>query len=184
MLPIGRGTLLDLSAVLADHWAVGPAGLASLNSGPIAIAKFAGVLLAGPSLDRFDRVRAFSGACLVIAGLVAALALAPKAPALFVGGMLAYALLCSFAEVAGVTRALQLMGDRDGATKLGAYDALVNVPVVATTALDGWLATRFGTDAILFAEAGLTVVSLGLFAIVFPQAFRRPRRATARARSR
>ena len=67
----------------------------------------------------------------------------------------------------------RLIGVSSGASKASICIMLFNLPVMAVTAVNGWIGDHYGVPAILIVEAVLTILSLAVFAVLFPAALRR-----------
>ena len=123
-----------------------------------------GCLAGGYLSDRINRKFAYIGFGLFLTVCAIAMALWPHTAAAYVVFTLIYAFgngLC-FAGFSAVT--LEAIGHGAAATKYNVFASLSNVPITYMTAIEGWAHSRWGTNGLLFLEAGLAIVSLVIFA--------------------
>jgi hypothetical protein len=113
------------------------------------------------------------------AGIVAVLmGWAPRSPAAFAVGTLAYALAIGMGYAAYNAVVLEAIGKGSAATKFNLLAAVANIPIAAMTKFDGWLHDKGGTMAMLYGELALPVVTIAAFAL-FVMATRSRRAAAA-----
>jgi MFS transporter, PAT family, beta-lactamase induction signal transducer AmpG len=101
------------------------------------------------------------GVLLALCGL--AMALYSHTEAAYVGFTLFYAVFSGmcFAGFSAVT--LEAIGAGAAATKYNLYASLSNVPIMSMIALEGRVSDRWGTNAFLYFEGIMTVVSVVVF---------------------
>jgi MFS family permease len=102
----------------------------------------------------------------LLSGLVAsAMALAPHVPAVYVIGVLGYALCIGSGYAAYSAIVLDAIGRRSAATNFNLMSAMSNIPLAAMTAFDGWMVDAHGVNAMLFGELWLQALAIVLFAL-------------------
>ena len=163
-LPIGTGAASSYWSAISDEWHVSAGIVALVNGTAGGIASAVGCLVGGYLSDRINRKFAYIGFGLFLAVCAIAMALWPHTAAAYVVFTLIYAFgsgLC-FAGFSAVT--LEAIGHGAAATKYNVFASLSNVPITYMTAIEGWAHSRWGTNGLLFLEAGLAIVSLVIFA--------------------
>jgi MFS family permease len=163
-IPAALGAAANLFAAVAGDWRASAdlvAGVTGVLSG---LATVPGCMLGGYLCDRFPRRIVYVWSAAACAAGEAAMAWAPHTPAWFAFMVLANAALLGvgFAAVAAVI--YECLGPRAAATVAALLGSLCNVPVVAMTALVGWVQTRHGSSAMLLTEAGVGAVSVAAYA--------------------
>jgi PAT family beta-lactamase induction signal transducer AmpG len=163
-LPIGTGAASNLWPAVADAWHASVSTVALVNGTLGGLASAAGCLAGGYFADQMNRRFAYLsyGVLLGLCGL--AMALYAHSEAAYAGFTLAYAVLSGmcFAGFSAVT--LETIGAGAAATKYNLYASLSNVPIMYMTALEGRVNDRWGTNAFLYFEGIMTVVSVVVFA--------------------
>jgi len=162
-LPIGTGAASSLWPAVADAWHASASTVALVNGTLGGLASAVGCLAGGYLADRMSRRFAYLsyGVLLALCGL--AMALYPHTEAAYVGFTLVYAVFSGmcFAGFSAVT--LEAIGAGAAATKYNLYASLSNVPIMSMIALEGRVSDRWGTNAFLYFEGIMTVVSVVVF---------------------
>ncbi len=178
LLPIASGGAQGLWSAISSEWGAS-ANLVALVNGVVGgLVMALGCLFGGYICDKIDNKAAYAMFG-IGAGIVAVLmGWAPRSPAAFVIGTLAYALAIGMAYAAYNAVVLEAIGKGSAATKFNLLAAVANVPIAAMTQFDGWLHDRGGTMAMLYGELALPAVTIAAFAL-FVLLTRPRRRATA-----
>jgi MFS family permease len=165
LLPIASGGAQGLWSAISSEWGAG-ANLVALVNGVVGgLIMAVGCLLGGYVCDKMDNKMAYAlfG---IGAGIVAVLmGWAPRSPAAFVVGTLAYALAIGMGYAAYNAIVLEAIGKGSAATKFNLLAAIANVPIAAMTEFDGWLHDKGGTMAMLYGELALPAVTIAAFAL-------------------
>jgi hypothetical protein len=94
------------------------------------------------------------------------MAIAPRTPNMFVLFTLLYAAVLGGAYSAFSAVTLEAIGRGAAATKYNLLASLANVPIAWMTVVDGWAQTRWGSSAMLLAEAATGGLAVGVFVVV------------------
>lgn len=162
-LPIGTGAASNYWSAVSDEWHASAGMVALVNGAAGGIVSAVGCLAGGYLSDRFNRKFAYIGFGLFLTVCAIAMALWRHTAAPYVVFTLIYAFgngLC-FAGFSAVT--LEAIGHGAAATKYNVFASLSNMPITYMTAIEGWAHSRWGTNGLLFLEAGLAIVSLVIF---------------------
>jgi hypothetical protein len=89
-----------------------------------------------------------------------AMALMPRTPAMYLAGVLVYALTCGMCYAAFSALLLYVIGRGAASTKYSTLSSLGNLPTSYMTAFDGWAHDRWGASGMLHGEAILGVGSV------------------------
>ena len=163
-LPIGTGAASNYWSPVADEWHASAATVALVNGAAGGVISAIGCMAGGYLSDRFNRKFAYIGFGLFLAVCAMVMALWPHTASAYVVFTLIYAFgsgLC-FAGFSAVT--LDAIGHGAAATKYNVFASLSNMPISYMTAIEGWAHLHWGSNGLLFLEAGLALVSLVIFA--------------------
>lgn len=169
--PIGVSGASNLWSAVAPEWHLSATDIALVVGVASVVASAVGCLFAGVLADRVDRWILMLGIGAMAAAIPALLAVVPRLPAAFTAGTLTQALLIGMADVALTAVVLQVIGKDAAATKYTVLFGLANVPDLYTTKMSGWIHDRWGTTAMLRAEAVFTFVCIGLAVYAMRRAF-------------
>ena len=166
VLPIGSGGASGLWSAIAGEWHAG-ADIVALVTGVLnGVASLVGAVLAGFLCDRMDRWIAYCLFGAALAGVAAAMAVLPRTPEMFSICTLVYALVLGACYAGYSAVVLEAIGKGAAATKFNLLAAASNVPIAAMTDVDGVFHDRYGTNTMLFGEAGLALVAIMGFALL------------------
>lgn len=166
LLPIASGGAQGLWSAISSEWGAGANLVAVVNGVVGGLVMALGCLLGGYVCNRLDNKLAYAlfG---IGAGIIAVLmGWAPRSPAFFVAGTLAYGLAIGMGYAAYNAIVLEAIGKGAAATKFNLLAAIANVPIAAMTQFDGWLHDEHGTMAMLYGELALpvgTIIAFFLF---------------------
>ena len=138
------------------------------------IVSAAGCLVGGYVCDRMDRKAAYALYGILQALCAVAMALAPRTESMYVVFTMSYAFITGLTYVGFSAVVLEAIGRGAAATKYSLFASLSNMPIGYMTAVDGWVAARWGPGGMLHTEAAIGVAALLVF-IAVAVASTRPR---------
>ncbi len=165
--PIGAGGMNNLWSAVAPDWQAGANTVALVTGVLNGVVSAVGCVAGGWVADRVGRWWSYFGSGALLALVAIAMAMVPRTPATFIGGVLVYALFLGMAYAAFSAIVLFAIGRGVASTKYAMLASLGNVPVVYMTALNGWTHDRYGAAAMLWVEAlaAMVCVALGLIVL-------------------
>jgi MFS family permease len=166
LLPIGSGGAQGVWAAIASEWHAGAETVALINGVMSGVASLIGAVLAGYVCDWIDRRWAYCLFGLALAAVAIVMALLPRTPMVFIASTLTYALVLGACYAAYSAAVLEAIGKGAAATKFNLLSAVSNIPIAFMTAKDGQLHDWYGSNGMLFGEAGAAIVAVigfGLF---------------------
>jgi MFS family permease len=172
-LPLNTGAASNLWAAVADGWHASADTVALINGTLGGFASAFGCLIGGFACDRLDRKSAYLAYGAAQAFCAVAMALAPHTEDMFAVFTLLYAVVTGMGFAGFCAVVLETIGASAAATQYNVYSSLSNMPILYMALVEGWTYQRFGASAMLYAEAGLAAVSIGLFAAASALTFRR-----------
>ncbi len=177
LLPIGSGGAQGVWSAIAGEWQAGADTVALVNGVLGGIASLVGAVAAGFICDRMERRLAYCVFGLALAAVAIVMALLPRTPAVFVITTLAYALVLGACYAAYSAVVLEAIGRGAAATKFNLLASVSNIPVAYMTDTDGVTHDRFGTNNMLYGEAGAAIVAVVIFMLAERLSRRKPGRA-------
>jgi MFS transporter, PAT family, beta-lactamase induction signal transducer AmpG len=172
-LPIGTGAATGLFSAVANDWHTSADTVALVNGVLGGLAAAAGCIVGGYLSDQMDRKMAYGLFAVIQAISAIMMAIAPRTEPMFVVFTLAYSLTNGLAYAGFTAVTLEAIGLGAAATKYTVFAALSNVPIGYMTFADGWIQTRWGSSAMLYAEAGICLTALIGFVLVTAMTTRR-----------
>jgi PAT family beta-lactamase induction signal transducer AmpG len=161
-LPIGTGAASNLWSAIAQDWKTDADTVALVTGLLSGIASAIGCLLGGFIIDRWGNWVGYLGSGVVCALVTVIMAVLPYQPAVYIGGVLAYAFGLGLMNAAFSSVLLYAIGTKNAATKYSLLSSWGNLPVVYMTAIDGWAHDVHNSKYMLIAEA---VVGVGFVII-------------------
>lgn len=162
-LPVGTGGAPQLVAAIAGDWNA-DADTVALARGVLGgVLALTGSLLGGYLSDWIERRTAFIVYGLSLAICASAMAFAPHTPGNFSLFVCAYSFINGLVFAGFSALVLETIGTGAAATKFNLMASFANLPAFYMTKLDGWVHPRWGSDAILFADAAMSVTGAVLF---------------------
>jgi MFS transporter, PAT family, beta-lactamase induction signal transducer AmpG len=158
--PIGSGAASGLWSAVAPDWHASPDRVALVTGVLSGIASAVGCVAGGWMCDRIGRWWAFFGSGAAMAATTAVMALAPRTPAAYSAGVLAYALWTGWIYAAYTALLLFVVRRGAASTKYATLSSLGNLPTTYMTAFDGWTHDRYGAGGMLNAESLLGAASV------------------------
>ena len=159
--PIGAGAMNNLWSAVAPDWRAGPNVVALVTGVLNGIVAAVGCVIGGWVVDRFGRWWAYFGFGAALALVAIIIAIAPRGPLVYAGGVLVYALFVGTGYAAYSALVVHAIGRGVASTKYAMCQSLGNIPVAYMTAFDGWMHDRAGIAAMLCTEAALALVCIG-----------------------
>lgn len=179
LLPLGTGVAGGYFSAISGEWKAS-ANLVALVSGVAASgAATVGAIAGGYVCDWLDRKRAYVLLSLTQAAAAVGMAYAPRTPEMFALFTLTYAATTSLAFAAYAALTLETIGAGAAATKFNLMASVANTPLLYVNAIEGPVQTRYGSTAMLLAEAGLGIAGAAIFAVVAIATRRRTATAAA-----
>jgi MFS transporter, PAT family, beta-lactamase induction signal transducer AmpG len=163
--PVGSGALTGLWSAVAPDWKASP-DLVALASGLLSgVVSAVGCLIGGWVSDHVGRWWSYLGSGVLMGATTVLMAFAPRTPALYLAGVLVYALTCGMCYAAFSALLLYVIGRGAASTKYATLSSLGNLPTSYMTAFDGWAHDRWGAGGMLHGEAILGVGSTALILV-------------------
>ena len=168
LMPIGSGGAQNLFAVMGKDWGA-PDELISFSNGLISgFAAILGSLAGGLLSSKIDKKRAYALSGVILAVLTFGMALGPRSPYFYTGGVIAYSFALGMCYSTFTAFVLDIIGHTGGATKYNLFASLANMPIYTMALVDGYVATEYGRTTMLWID-GLAGIAgaVVLMTIVF-----------------
>jgi PAT family beta-lactamase induction signal transducer AmpG len=165
LMPMGTGAAANLFASIAGDWKTGADTVALVTGVVAGLASALGALMIAFVADRFDRKLVYIGSAVCMALCTAALAILPRTPTSFIIVTTLYAVTNGFVYAAYYAVAFEAIGKGAAATKAQLLGCATNLPPALATLVEGAVQTKSGSVAMLWAETGMTVVSIAVFGL-------------------
>jgi PAT family beta-lactamase induction signal transducer AmpG len=177
--PVGAFALTNLFSTMGADFRASESMVTSLNGPAVAIACSLGCLLAIPLCRRFRRRSIYLLAGVGSAVAATAMGLLPPTVAIYAAGLLMYNFFQGFSYTAFLALELEIVGPQNAlsGTMMAMLTASSNIPISTMTWIDSHVHDSHGLRAMLFTDAGASVVTaLLLVLIVLPLLDRHMRR--------
>jgi PAT family beta-lactamase induction signal transducer AmpG len=179
LLPVGAFALTNLFSSMGADFHASERTVTGLNGPAVAVACSLGCLLAIPLCKRMSRrsVYLLAGVGAAIAAI--AMGLAPHTVAVYAVGLLAYNFAQGFNYASFTALELEIIGPQNAlsGTMIAMLSASINAPISLMTWVDSSIHDNHGLRAMLFVDAGASLVTAGLLVLVvlplFDRHFRR-----------
>jgi MFS transporter, PAT family, beta-lactamase induction signal transducer AmpG len=165
-LPIGTGAASSLWSAVAESWHATADTVALVNGVLGGLVSAAGCIVGGYLSDRIDRKTAYGLYGLFQALCAIAMALAPRTASMYIAFTMVYAFITGLTYAGFSAVVFEAIGLGAAATKYTLLASLSNFPIGYMTFVDGWVQTRWGSGAMLHAEAAICLAGLLTFIIV------------------
>lgn len=183
--PVGAAAAQNAFSAIAGRWGIGASYklhalgttfdsfdvIGAVNGLGQALLSGAGALVGGWLSDRMPRRLAYFFAGIALAVTAVAMALAPRDPVAWVILGSAYNFFAGVALAAFTSFVLETIGRGAVATKYNLFAGCANLGIWYTTTLDQLALDRggpvWGTSALLFTDAGLSVLGCAVVLVVF-----------------
>ena len=166
LMPIGSGGAQNLFAAIAPDWKASDELVSFANGLISGGASIVGCLVGGWMSDQMDKRKAYALSGVILAGLTFGMALAPRTPYFYAGGVIAYSFALGLCYSTFTAFVLDIIGHTGGATKYNLFASLANMPIYAMALVDGWVATAHGRTMMLWIDGlagiGGAVVLMGV----------------------
>ncbi|MGZ3277962.1 MAG: MFS transporter [Caulobacteraceae bacterium] len=164
LLPIGSGGVQWNS--VAREWKVS-ADIVALTGGVITgVVSGVAALFGGYVCDWIDRRTAYCLFGVLIAVEVLIAAWLPRTPEVWIAASVLYQALVAATYAAYSAVVLEVIGRGAAATKFNLLASVANVPVTFMPIVDGRLHDGYGTNAMFYGEAGLSVAAAAVFGVI------------------
>jgi PAT family beta-lactamase induction signal transducer AmpG len=165
-LPIGTGAASGLWSAVARDWHASADTVAFATGVASGLVSAAGCFIGGWLCDRLDRKGAYALFGALLALCATAMAAAPRTEAMYIVFTTLYALISGLTYAAFSALVLETIGRGAAATKYNLYASLSNMPIAYMIVINGWAHARWGAGGMLYVEAAIGVVALGVFVAV------------------
>ena len=167
VLPVGTGAAVVVltQSKVAAHWGASAGHVALLQGLLAGIITAVGCFAGGWLCQRLPPRTAYMVIGMALAAVATALALAPATVTTYVIGSLVYSFFVGLAYAAFTAVVLVSMGPGAAATKYNVFASLSNFPIWWVGLLLGFVADRFGPNAMLLGEAALGVAGVAVFVL-------------------
>jgi MFS family permease len=165
-LPAGLGAAANLMPAVADDWHASANLVAAVTGVLGGLASIPGCITSGYLCDRFARRTVYIWCAFIAAVGEGMMAFAPRDAWAFAAIVLLSSALTGLAYGSVTAVIYDRLRSVGAATVNGVLGSLANLPVVVVTMLIGGVQARHGSTAMLLAEAGLGVASVGLYAVL------------------
>jgi MFS family permease len=164
-LPLGTGAAQGIltQSTVAAHWHATSVHVAWTQGYTSGVVTALGCFVGGWLCDRMHPRSAYAVIGVALAGIAVGMALSPATVTSYVIWNLVYALGVGLAYAAFTAVVLSAIGAKSGATKYNLFASLSNFPIWWLGLVLGRVADLGGPAAMLYAEAALGVVAVGLF---------------------
>lgn len=166
LMPIGSGGAQNLFAVMGKDWGA-PDELISFSNGLISgFAAIFGSLAGGFMSSKMDKKRAYALAGVILALFTFAMALGPRTPYFYTGGVIAYSFALGMCYSTFTAFVLDIIGHTGGATKYNLFASLANMPIYTMALVDGYVATEYGRTSMLWIDGLAGVVGAVVLMVI------------------
>jgi PAT family beta-lactamase induction signal transducer AmpG len=166
LLPIGTGAASNLWSAIANDWKTDADTVALVTGILSAGVSAVGCVLGGFIADRWGNWVAYLGSGFICAAVTIGMAVLPYQPAVYIGGVLAYAFALGLLNAAFSSVLLFAIGKKNASTKYSLLSSLGNLPVVYMTTFDGWAHDKYNSKYMLLAEAFVGILFIAICIIV------------------
>jgi len=168
IVPIGSGGAINMFAAMAGQWHTS-AGVVSFSNGlGSGLAAIVGSLLGGRLSDAMERRRAYALSGVILALVAFAMALLPRTPVNYVGGVIGYNLALGLCYATWTGFVLEIMGKGAAATKYNIFASLSNLPIYLMGMLDGWVSDTYGRVTMLWFDGAAGIAgAVALLLLVY-----------------
>ncbi len=166
ILPMGTGAAANLFPRLADVWGASPENVEIVNGTLGGLVSAVGCLFGGLFLDRMNRRLAYALAGAIMAAFALGMAISPRTPAMYVFWVLLYNFGSGLAYAAFSGFVLEAIGRGAAATKYNIFASVSNLPIYYMTRVLGGAAARWGSNGMLWTEAGAGVGAIGVLLVL------------------
>jgi len=160
--PIGVGGASQLWSAIASDWKASPNTVAFVTGTLAGVLSAVGSVIGGWLCDRVGRFSIFFGSGVLLVGAAVVIAIVPHTPNAYCVGVLTYALLMGASYGAFTAIVLFAVGKGAASGKYAIAASLGNLPVVYMTALNGWAYEYWNASGMLYFEATITILAIGL----------------------
>jgi len=178
ILPIGTGAAMFLFSAIGREFHADADVVAVVGGLGGGIAIVAGCIAGGRLADRIDKPLSYAVSCGL--GLVACVLIAwsPRTSTGYAVTTLFYTFTLGMVTASFTGMILNIIGDTAAATKINLFFALNTLFSLGVLRFMGWAHDAWSTTGMLYAEAAIGVVALGIYAFVVSRVTSGPSTAT------
>ncbi len=166
VMPIGSGGAQNVFSAIAPDWDASPELVSIANGLVSGGASILGCLAGGWLSTLLDKRKAYALSGVILAVVTFGMALAPRIPAMYAAGVIAYSFGLGLCYSTFTVFVLDIIGHTGGATKYNLFASLANIPILTMGFVDGYVATAYGRTTMLWVDglAGVAgaIVLLGV----------------------
>ena len=162
-LPLGTGAASGLWSAVAKDWNASAETVALVTGVVGGLASAVGCFMGGFVCDRMERKNAYALFGFMLALCATGMAMAPRTEASYIVFTTIYAWISGLSYAGFTAIVLETIGQGAAATKYNVFASLSNMPIAYMIVVDGWAHGRFGADGMLYVEALIGVLAIGVF---------------------
>ena len=161
LAPASAEAAINLFSGLGDPFHTSAATVIWVTGAGVAISTSLGALLGGYAADRLPRAALYLGAGAATGLLSVTMAFAPRAPWVYIAGVLFYNGLAGIAYAAFNALGYQIVGQNNAvaSTQLGLFAASTNFAIVYMTWSDGQGFQHFGVRGMMLTDGGAAIIA-------------------------
>ena len=171
LLPIGICASSNLWSAIAQDWKTDADTVALITGILSGLFSLVGCIVGGYVKDKWGVWVAYFGSGLICASAALIMAFLPFVPAVFIGGVLAYAFCYGLANAAFTALILYAIGKKNAVTKYSIFSSIGNIPVVGMTVFNGWMHDKYNSKFMLIWEAIIGILCIFLFLLILKRMF-------------
>jgi MFS transporter, PAT family, beta-lactamase induction signal transducer AmpG len=162
-LPLGTGAAAGLWSAVAKDWSASADTVALVTGVVGGIASAIGCFIGGWACDRMERRNAYALFGFLLALCAIGMAAAPRTEVMYIGFTTIYSLISGLSYAGFTAIVLETIGQGAAATKYNFFASLSNMPIAYMIVVDGWAHTRWGAAGMLYTEAVIGILAIGVF---------------------
>ena len=162
-LPLGTGAASGLWSAVAKDWSASAETVALVTGVGGGIASAIGCFMGGWVCDRMERKNAYALFGFLLALCAVGMAMAPRTELIYIVFTTVYAWISGLSYAGFTAIVLETIGQGAAATKYNVFASLSNMPIAYMIVVDGWAHGRFGAGGMLYVEAAIGVLAIGVF---------------------
>jgi PAT family beta-lactamase induction signal transducer AmpG len=162
-LPLGTGAAAGLWSAVAKDWSASADTVALVTGVVGGIASAIGCFIGGWACDRMERRNAYALFGFLLALCAIGMAAAPRTEVMYIGFTTIYSLISGLSYAGFTAIVLETIGRGAAATKYNFFASLSNMPIAYMIVVDGWAHTRWGAGGMLYTEAVIGILAIGVF---------------------
>ena len=167
LMPIGSGGAQNIFAAMGEEWGASKDWIALLNGLISGGGAIVGSVAGGYLANKIDKRKAYALSGVILAVLTFGMAASPQNVYFYTAGVIAYGFALGMCYSTFTAFVLDIIGHTGGATKYNLFASLANMPIYTMALVDGYVATKHGTNSMLWIDGLSGIVgAVVLMAIV------------------